>query len=177
MRLFIAILLKPEIRAALFALAQQIEKQSWRGHFTQPENYHLTLVFIGETDQTQAIKTAMDAVTVAPFTMQVGGLGKFPRREGDVFWAGVKPSGPLLSLYEQLVQGLSSQGISLEQRPYRPHLTLGRGIRMPEEFSRQGAWQNWLVPMTQEVGQISLMQSARVAGELKYIELYARPLG
>ena len=47
MRLFAGLELPAAWRRALAAAAAQLEQAGVRGRFTRPENYHLTLVFLG----------------------------------------------------------------------------------------------------------------------------------
>ena len=59
MRLFIAIRFSPEIRQTLLDAVSGLRAQARSGNFTRPENLHLTLAFLGETNQTKEIRTAM----------------------------------------------------------------------------------------------------------------------
>ena len=51
MRLFIAVRFTPEIKELLKAAAVRLKQQSVSGNFTDLENFHLTLAFIGESDR------------------------------------------------------------------------------------------------------------------------------
>ena len=92
MRLFIAINLNDETKAALIALQNELRAYSKSGSFTLPENLHLTLAFLGECDekQTEQIKSIMGKVVFQPFDLKVMRVGQFKRDGGDVWWAGIQ---------------------------------------------------------------------------------------
>ena len=84
MRLFIAIDLPPHVRRAAADMAAQLRAYGARGRFVPPENYHVTLRFIGESD---ALPDAVEAMRSAvrdgrPFLLRLGGDGAFPGRAG-----------------------------------------------------------------------------------------------
>ncbi|HBS93496.1 MAG TPA: hypothetical protein DEA85_05705, partial [Firmicutes bacterium] len=79
------------------------------------------------------------------------------------------------NIYAQLSESLSQKGFVLERRPYKPHLTLGRELVLKEEINPR-EFQKTIEPMRLEVAKISLMQSERIAGRLKYTEIYSREL-
>ena len=133
MRLFIAVLLNEEAKDYLFSAAESLRLQSVSGSFTRRENFHLTLAFLGETERAGDVKQAMNRVKEAPFSITLEGFGHFARRGGDIYWAGIRESGELIHLQEQLSRRLKEAGFSLEDRPFRPHLTLGRQVILKEE--------------------------------------------
>ena len=163
MRLFVAIRFSPAVRRALLDGVLLLRGQG-RGTFTQAENLHLTLAFLGETDRESAAGEALAAVCAqaAPFSMTVGGLGRF----GDIWWAGVAENARLERLALEVQQALRARGFSIERRPWKPHVTLVRRWRGPQPAVR--------VPDTaMTVDRISLMASRRTAGRLVYTELHS----
>ena len=134
MRLFIAINFSDATRARLIALRDELRNKSARGKFSAPENLHLTLVFLGECNFEQAAraKAAMEAVSPEPFAVTIDRVGRFSRDGGDVWWAGVRESEPLLNLHRGLTDKLTDAGFDLEKRKYSPHVTLGREVATKE---------------------------------------------
>ncbi|MDD4798518.1 MAG: 2'-5' RNA ligase family protein, partial [Clostridia bacterium] len=61
MRLFVAICFTEEIKNVLLETIKKLRGQTLSGIFTDPENLHLTLAFIGESNQTAAVCSAIDA--------------------------------------------------------------------------------------------------------------------
>lgn len=172
MRLFIAICFPDPVKDCLEAGIQHLRKQGHRASWCRRENLHLTLEFLGELDGPEAAITAMDQVTAQPFLLEFAPSGRFRRREGDLLWLGIQPGTELLQLQRKLHLALEHQGISLESRPYRPHLTLARRLRDQGEASFP-----FPLPPLVFVTGISLMLSQRTQQGMHYTELYRKELG
>ncbi|MBQ3048796.1 MAG: RNA 2',3'-cyclic phosphodiesterase [Oscillospiraceae bacterium] len=170
MRLFVAINLSDEIKDALCAVEKELQAQGARGNFSKRENLHLTLAFLGEVEQSRvkAVREAMAAAEFAPFTVEVASAGRFKRDEGDILWIGLGASRELTALQVSLVRELKARGFSPDDKPFNPHLTIGRKItgagRIPE--SANG--------LSQRVESIELMLSERINGKLTYTPIYSR---
>lgn len=168
MRLFVALQIPNSARASLLTAICQM-KELGRGNFTRPENLHITLVFLGEAGDEEAARQALSLIQGRAFSLSISGLGSF----GDLYWAGVEPSPALLSLQRQVVQSFQAAGFQLEHRPYRPHLTLCR------QFRPYGAFRADRVavhPPTCSIERISLMESLRQDGRLRYREVAGQRL-
>lgn len=100
--------------------------------WVSPEKIHLTLFFLGEifASRVDAIKEALAVVArnAWPITVQVGGLGVFPRpSKARVLWVGLRDSAEHLALLHMAVnEALEQLGYEPDRRPFHPHLTLGR---------------------------------------------------
>ena len=175
MRLFIAITLDIQTRHGIGKVIEGLKPYMVGGRLTPTANLHFTLVFIGETRRSTAVMEAMDEVVVSPFTLVIENLGCFRRRGGDIYWLGVADNETLASIHCRLCTALAGKGFSLEKRPFKPHLTLGRELVFSEEFNRDD-FQQTLNPLNMEVDKISLMRSQRLAGKIKYTEIYSRNL-
>ena len=91
-----------------------------------PERWHVTLVFLGEVDDPPALTEDLAPVCArsAPLELRLAGSGAFGRT-GPV-WVGVAGDlAQLGALATALVESCSGDGIEVERRPYRPHLTVG----------------------------------------------------
>ena len=176
MRLFIAITLESAIKDRLCTMAKALAESSLSGSFTRRENMHLTLVFIGETTRLSAVKAAVDSVVAPPFSLMIGGIGRFRRNDGDIWWTGVRKDPTLLDVYRQLRASLTERGFRIDEKEYTPHLTLGRGIRLRPDFDR-AAFASRIPVLEMPVHKISLMKSEFVGGRVSYTELYAKALG
>ena len=130
MRLFIAIEISPDVRAALAALLEEFRALAPQVKWARPENMHLTLKFLGETDNSKL--TAMQAALSALRSSQAvilhfRGLGFFPNaKRAKVFWTGMESSPNLPVLAAEIDQAMHRFGFPLEDRPFTPHLTLAR---------------------------------------------------
>jgi 2'-5' RNA ligase len=171
-RLFTAILFDDATKTALAGAAESLRLAGVLGNFSRRENFHLTLVFLGEQpeDRIPAIRHAMDeaALKAAPFDLSIGGIGSF---RGGIVWAGVSPSPALGSLWKDLCEALRRKGFRFRDENYSPHLTL----------CREAGWQGKLpeVPLSGRVPvkQIALMKSWRQGGLLTYTPLYQAEFG
>lgn len=177
LRLFIAINFDEDVKDHLCDIIQKLKSSAERGNFTQRENLHLTLAFLGEvvTSRVREIQKVMDRVSESPFNLGISGLGSFKRNGGDICWMGVERNDSLISLHSQLYEGLTKARFVLEKRAFKPHLTLGREVVLGKGFSRESFTES-LPSLMQEVNQISLMKSQRINGKLTYTEVYKKSL-
>jgi len=175
MRLFIAINFDDQMKNRLHEITQKLKSVSIQGNFTRKENFHLTVVFIGETNKINTVKQIMDKICAEPFDITIGILGKFQRSGGDIYWVGVENNEYLSAIYKQLAEELASAGFNIEKRSFKPHLTLGREVILSEKFDEK-AFSNTISPMTIRVERISLMKSERINGVLTYTEVYGKEL-
>jgi len=128
-RLFIAIELPTGLKNELDRLRTDIPGARW----VPTEQLHLTLAFLGEVAEDTAgrLTTQLAEIRAASFTLSFSGIGCFPDRQRPrVVWIGVKPEPNLLKLAAAVQQSALSSGISLEERPFSPHLTLAR-LKLP----------------------------------------------
>lgn len=172
MRLFIAINFDEETRNNIIAVQQRL-RVFGKGNFSQPENLHLTLAFLGEIDQTQvhAVQHAMDRTTVRPMSLTFDYVGRFKRDGGDIWWIGLSENRTLLSLQKELSVHLADAGFHLEDRRFSPHITLAREVRLatqPEPSTLLG------LAFSTRASTISLMRSERISGRLVYTQQYCR---
>lgn len=175
MRLFLAILFEEPVKDRLCEAMELIRRSTRTSRLTRRENLHLTLVFLGELREAGKVREAMEEIRTSPFPLEIRGLGRFQRNGGDLYWAGIEPSLPLQNLYLELKNALAGKGIAVEDRPYRPHLTLARqAVEKPEiPFY---TLKNRLEPVKTKAAAVSLMKSERIEGRLVYTELYRKEL-
>jgi len=130
MRLFVAIEISQDVRAALAVLLGELRAMTPQVKWVRAENMHLTLKFLGETDSSKltAIQPALSAIRSSQaVTLHFRGLGFFPNaKRAKVFWAGMEASPNLPSLAAEIDQAMHKFGFPLEDRPFTAHLTLAR---------------------------------------------------
>lgn len=176
MRLFIAITFDDEIKNNLCELIVRLRTASLRGNFSSRANLHSTLAFIGDTDDIDGVKAAMDSVTAAPFTLELGGYGIFRRRTGNIHWAGIKVCDELTTLRDQLIAALKEHGFTPDEAEFKPHLTLGREVETAASFN-PATFSRSVPRQTQLVDHITLMSSDHIDGKLTYEPIYEKKLG
>ncbi|MEN4011169.1 MAG: RNA 2',3'-cyclic phosphodiesterase [Chloroflexota bacterium] len=143
-RAFIAIELSAMIHSELGQLVGLLRKSGLNGiRWVNPSNIHLTLRFLGDTlpESLQQVSVALSAATrrIAPFEIQVRGVGAFPNfNRPRVVWAGVQAPPELINLQQSIETMARKTGFPAEERPFSPHLTLGRVQRAisPADLAR-----------------------------------------
>ncbi len=132
-RLFVALDLPEEAAAALDRLCEGLPGIRW----AEPEQFHLTLRFVGEVGQGlfYEIGEALANVSHPPFELALKGLGQFPPRGAPhTLWAGVDdPADALPTLRRRIERVLAECGLEPERRKFVPHVTLGRFKAPPPE--------------------------------------------
>ncbi len=94
-------------------------------------NIHLTLKFLGDTDPADLSRLGDPLQRIAascqPVELSVGGLGSFPNnRQPRVIWVGIEIPPELVALQRSIETAAEKIGCPREERPFSPHLTLGR---------------------------------------------------
>ena len=163
MRLFIAVRLSRDMETAAADLQENMRAQGIRGNFPPPENLHVTLAFIGEYPDPDAVLDAMETVSFAPFPLELSGIGSF----GDLWWAGLAGSAEMEDLVRRLRRALAEAGIPFDRKKFAPHITLGRKLRFPEGRRIPDAPRR----AGMLVGRISLMESVRGKNGMIYTEI------
>ncbi|CUH93614.1 RNA 2',3'-cyclic phosphodiesterase [Herbinix luporum] len=175
MRLFTAITFEDQIKDSLWEAMEKLSFNVIKGSFTAKDNLHLTLNFIGETKKIELVKEAMEeavfAANIKSFNLSIGGFGRFSRRDGDICFIGVKREENLLGIQKELTNRLKSAGFDLENREYKPHITLARRVRFAGGF-RDDELASLIVNLSQKVQKISLMKSEHINGRLTYTEIF-----
>jgi RNA 2',3'-cyclic 3'-phosphodiesterase len=130
-RIFIA--LKVEAGETLKNMISSLRKglSTERIKWTEIGNIHITLVFLGDTENImiKAISSMLKEKCAGSgrFELIIKGLGVFrDMHDPRIIWTGIEPSGKLSDLNNLIVKGLKGLNIKMENRPYNPHLTLGR---------------------------------------------------
>ena len=133
MRLFLAIDLPSSLSEGVAAAQASIEDAAGL-RFTDPEQAHVTLKFLGETPSDRvpavedAVETAIDDAGVDPFDASVGGLGVFPSVDYiRVVWTGVEDGADEMTrLHEAIERETTAIGFDAEDHDFSPHVTLAR---------------------------------------------------
>lgn len=130
MRLFVAMDIPEDVRAAIAALVARLRPASRDARWARIEGLHVTLKFIGEipAEKVGAIVSALKSVAFAkPVALNFRGLGFFPNeRRPRVLWAGIEAAPDLAALATAVETVIAQLGIAREDRAFSPHLTLAR---------------------------------------------------
>lgn len=131
-RTFIAIAISDVVRAKIAELQLHLKNAGGRVSWPRPENIHLTLKFLGDTDENQVEEIANQlnqmAKSISPFTITIKGVGAFPNLKFPrVIWVGAESEGDQIhQLVRNIEDRMADLGFKKESRPFSAHLTLGR---------------------------------------------------
>ena len=141
MRIFLAVFPSPAAQEAAFRVIERLRRPDDAVSWVRRENLHYTLRFMGDLDEdgvSRVIAAARVGAAVRPgFMAGLGAVGAFPNaRRARVLWLGLTEGGEsLASLAGALEQALRGEGFDPAERPFSPHLTLGRVRRREEDWS------------------------------------------
>ncbi|WP_341704602.1 RNA 2',3'-cyclic phosphodiesterase [Ferrovibrio sp.] len=136
-RLFVAVSFPDEVRRSLATLCAGVPGARW----VNPDQFHLTLRFLGEVDgrMARAVCDELDTVTMPAFDLNLFGVGTFgDRRRAHTLWAGVRPNPALHRLQDKVDNAMLRVGLPPDRRKFAPHVTLARLNNAP--FDRIGAF-------------------------------------
>lgn len=113
---------------------------------TDPGRWHVTLAFLGEVPDPRPVLDALSGAAAqhGPFVLRLAGSGTFGRA-GPV-WVGVE--GDLASLHAlaaSVARACRANDVAVEDRPYRPHMTVGRRGRPDPRSLSDYAGPTWEV--------------------------------
>ncbi len=136
LRLFVALEPPDLVRHRLATLKDDLRRAAGRGSgdvkWVAVDNVHLTLQFLGAVpeERVDPVKAAVAAAAAEARTLrlELRGAGGFPSaRRARVLWAGVSGDvAQLAALVAALGRRLGPLGFAAEERPFSPHITLGR---------------------------------------------------
>ncbi len=127
-RLFIAIEIPEEIKSQYAEAQEMIRSSRARLTMVHPDDMHITLKFIGEVEGSRLppITAALQKVTSAPFTLDLGSITLNSPRSPRVIWGDVQDPGDCKILAGSIEKALVPLGIPAEGRKFRAHITLAR---------------------------------------------------
>jgi RNA 2',3'-cyclic 3'-phosphodiesterase len=138
LRLFVALDIPEDVRAAIAALAARLRSVCASARWVRIEGAHVTLKFIGEVpvENVESIEAALRTLPFpAALKIVFRGVGFFPNeRRPQVLWAGIEAGLELRILAEAVETALEPLGISRDRREFSPHVTLAR-FKSPEKLA------------------------------------------
>ena len=175
-RLFTALELPTEIRQSLAMLRGGLPGARWIG----PENYHITLRFIGDVDDAVArdVAETLDHINRRGFELRIDGLSAFGGRKPRAVIATVPPLPALIELQAEHERRLRRVGIEPDGRKFTPHVTLARlressNLQVADYLSGRGAFRS--LPF--HADRFVLLSSRASVGGGPYVTEAEYPLG
>lgn len=171
MRVFIAVNFNEDTKSRILKIQAQLRAQALKGNFTRPENFHLTLAFLGETpeEKLQSLFQIMEDTQSPSFDISFNRTGCFTHSRKELWWIAADPDNPglplLKNIHDRLIARLEQEGFPVDKRPFNAHITLGREIKhtAPIVLDRP--------EIVIRVDRISLMKSEHIRGVLTYTEV------
>jgi 2'-5' RNA ligase len=130
-RSFIAIALPQSIRHQIAEFQGELKQWNADIRWVRAESLHLTLKFLGSArpDLIEPVSRILSEITadIKPFNLTIQNVGCFPNQKNPrVIWIGIGKHSSLELIAEALNVQLEALGFSREQRPFKPHLSIGR---------------------------------------------------
>ena len=179
LRVFIAINFDNEIKDYIYKYQNIIKTGTKRGNFTNYENFHITLQFLGDVEKSD-IDNICDAIYNSAirnkqFNLNINNVGTFDKNGSSILWLGIEKNNNIDKLYNTISKFLLKEGFSTKKRLLKPHITIAREV----EFYSNIKNINFKFPIENKsfiVNKITLMQSIRNDYKLIYKPLYQAEL-
>ena len=168
LRTFIALPLDERVRRHIVSLQEELGREQVNVKWVEPENLHVTLLFLGEIDARELpdLCKAVRGVTseLDSFAVEVAGVGCFPNpRRPRTLWIGISDGrAEVVELHDRIEDALLRLGAyRREERGFTPHVTLGRvksddgGGPLRDRLKEQSDWSAG----RQEVREVHVMSS------------------
>lgn len=139
---FFALAIPQSVKHHIHRISEQVGKNFSFKKWVHPEDYHITLAFLGSS-QEDKIEEALMKVRSAiseerGFTLITSEIGTFGKQEEPrILWSGVKDSEDLTNLQRLVFRACLDTGFLLDTRPFKPHITIGRKFVGSTPFSLQ----------------------------------------
>jgi 2'-5' RNA ligase len=184
-RTFIAVSVSDEARQAVAALEGDLRQAGADVKWVEPHNIHLTLKFLGDT-KTRQLDAICEGLRMAvrgvpAFDLMLAGTGTFPPRgpRVRVVWVGATDGKEgLVDLARRVEDACALQGFAKDERPFSPHLTIGRvrpGARRLAELSARVAEARFN-PLKVAIDRVNLIRSELSPKGPTYTVLESFPL-
>jgi len=175
LRVYIAIDFEDNIKSYFDKITSSIKNYCIEGSFTEKNNFHMTIRFIGEVDELQIskIKEVIDnaILKISPFELLINNLGVFKRKNTNILWIGIEQNAILSELHKELSKLLKESKIPFYDKLFMPHITLGRRVLFQEDIKdleNTIEFDKTTIP----VKAITLMASKEENGKLNGVPIY-----
>ena len=166
MRIFIAYLIDEQTKSEIQFIQEQVRPIYPNGRFKQPKNMHMTIKFIGEvtSEQLERLINEIDRTIheYAVLNINLDHLGFFGNlSKKHTLWIGCQAHPSMIGLSEAVTRCAASVGISVNQTPFVPHITLAQHGTLLSELPK-------IESINVRFDQICVFLSSRIDGELIY---------
>ncbi len=173
MRIFYAVNFDEKTMQELKKLQDGLRPQVYRGRWAPPENFHITMHFIGEIEDNELpfFKTALDKSMekMEQFTLRFTSYGSFRRNLQDLIYVKAKYSGDSMLLISEALRRNAGRG---DDTPLKPHITLCRRAEMNHKTLKVLKKMRFSIPPV-TVKSVELMESRKIDGVLTYAPIHS----
>jgi RNA 2',3'-cyclic 3'-phosphodiesterase len=139
---FIAVPLPKEIKERLYSWCESAALTFPFKTWVHPEDYHITLAFLGNANVSQIKRVETELPSVVKkhilFSLTLSEINRFGKPDSPrILWVGVEKEESLFRLQKDVFQTCESIGFSLDQKPFKPHITVARKWIGQQPFSIQ----------------------------------------
>jgi len=141
-RSFVAIPIDDAMRARISETQKALQRAEAEVRWVSAENHHLTLKFLGNLEEAESDRLRerlrQEAARFPPLDLDFSTVGRFPKGGPPrVLWIGCRGSdvAKLVGLAEAIERVALEIGVPREERPFSPHLTIGR-VKSPRNQDR-----------------------------------------
>lgn len=183
LRLFVAIDIPRPLKDALIGVTERLALERWDPvRWVRPEGFHITIKFLGDTSTSLIPAIEQAIVTLAGqqrrFDLTLGGMGFFPSgANANHIYVGLSGNLAALGNLQQAAEAaFASLGYMVENKPFKPHITLGRLRKEATREQRDDAVRRALALGLGTIGSFSadglrLMRSTLASGGSIYAEM------
>jgi len=183
MRTFFCLPLDHDVRSVLARAAAQLRRETrMAASWVDPENYHVTLRFLGETNPHAIADLEQLASRVAasclPFTLRLHSIGAFPSLDrARVLWVGGETPEEFQTLASTLERGVVELGFPAEPKPAVAHVTVARLKGAPDpRLANLVTAMGSLSTRDCDPYSIALMESELTPKGARYAPLFSVPI-
>ncbi len=184
LRCFIAIEFPEELKNNIDTYIEQLKATRADVKWVLSKNLHLTLKFLGGTPEYLLVEINKRLLSIAKlhnsFYIQIFGAGVFPNiKHPRVVWLGIQDSEEIIKLQQDIDESIAEFGFEREDRPFKPHLTIGRvrSMKNRDMMIKELATLKDVDFGKIEVRYISVMKSELKPGGAEYFRLSEIPIG
>jgi 2'-5' RNA ligase len=174
MRTFIGAEFNKNIKNSISEIQHIVRENSERGRFKYVGNFHLTLKFLGEVQQTKSVDIGRSLKGIAAkhqkIHLNIDKIGYFDGKGSiHALWLGLSGDLDKLGmLYSDIEEEMHKLGMKKEIRTYTPHITIAQDLILKIPFEKLQEKVDFKSFETVEIKEISLVKSEESEGKRIY---------
>jgi 2'-5' RNA ligase len=174
MRIFVGIPLPNDVKFYLKETQTNVLLNKAKGNLTDINNFHITLIFLGELNSSQiealafGLKEGLKGFKM--FECYLDSIGSFVKGLDQIIWIGIRQQNDLLKKLHLKVRNIvKSLELPFDDKGFKPHITLARQVRFNESSMTHhlGLYQKPI-----NIQKIHIYDSSRIHDQLTYTPLY-----